>query len=129
MAKREKPADKKPVVREPSQSREDIAANRFLFSVAMAKRARQLKEGARPLITLTKDEEHPPILVALEEYRQHKLDIFIRDKSEPTEELIEEMSEFLEDDVPTAVEEAPEVKEVKPVKAKMPKPKSKSLVA
>jgi len=53
---------------------EKLIPNRFLLSVAVAKRARQLKEGYRPLIEIT--EENPnPILIALKEIELGKLDI------------------------------------------------------
>ncbi|NDD66761.1 DNA-directed RNA polymerase subunit omega [bacterium] len=69
---------------------EKLIPNRFLLSVAVAKRARQLKEGYRPLIEI--NEENPnPILVALKEIELGKLDI-AHDASHDTDnELLQRM--------------------------------------
>ncbi len=95
--------------------------NRFLLSVAVAKRARQLKEGARPLVEVADLENLLPIDVALEEIAQGKINVSLKDKVDEDQELIEEMSHFT--DVKAAEPEEAEAKKEKP------KSKSRSLAA
>ncbi|MDC0977697.1 DNA-directed RNA polymerase subunit omega [bacterium] len=56
--------------------------NRFIVSLAAAKRARQLKDGAIPLIE--ESDNNPDILVALSEIQQDKIRINL-DEPEITE--------------------------------------------
>lgn len=72
--------------------------NHFLLSVAISKRARQLKDGARPLIDINPEEMHP-ILTALEELKQGKLHISLLDEIEEDAEFLEEISQSLDDDI------------------------------
>ena len=99
--------------------------NRFLLAVAVAKRARQLKEGATPLVEL-KDGEMLPIMTALEELQQGNLEIIMQEHKEDEEELIEEINQYL---VTTEIEDEVVEEEEKPKKDTKSKSKSKSLAA
>ncbi len=58
----------------------DKVKNRFLLTVAAARRARQLKEGAKPLIDMAENE--PPVIVALDEILEDKIRIEIGDSQQ-----------------------------------------------
>jgi len=54
--------------------------NRFLLSLSSAKRARQIKEGARPLVE--RDENEYELVTALDEILEEKIDIEVADPLE-----------------------------------------------
>ncbi|MDK2896219.1 MAG: DNA-directed polymerase subunit omega [Candidatus Atribacteria bacterium] len=47
------------------------AGNRYILSLIIAKRTRQLNEGANPLVEL--EEKHKPLFVALQEFLEDKI--------------------------------------------------------
>ena len=71
--------------------------NPFLLSVAVAKRARQIKDGSRSLVD-SPDEVTTPILTALDEIDNDRLNITILDEIEEDAELLEEISQSLDED-------------------------------
>ena len=101
---------------------EDKMANRFLLSVAVAKRARQIKEGARALVA-SGPEYMNPVVTALEEIKQDKLNVVLVAQREEEEELMEEINQYVDLDVIEKSEEE------KPKKEAKTKSKSKSLAA
>jgi len=105
----------------------DKVPNRFMLSVAVAKRARQLKEGARPLIEVSDDEEPIPVLLALKEIEAGVLDVIIHEEFDEESSMIDKMDRFLEQE--SKKEEAEEEKVEKKVKESKAKPKAKSLGA
>jgi len=60
--------------------------NRFILSIAAAKRARQIKDGAVPLIE--KEEESPELIVALNEIMSNKIEVSDVDFEALTPEII-----------------------------------------
>ncbi len=99
--------------------------NRFLLSVAVSKRARQLKEGYKPLVEIT--EENPnPILTALKEIEQGKLSVVVKENHNADEEFIEKMEQDLELHVAEQETERDDKKSTKepkePKKSKSQKP-------
>ena len=72
--------------------------NRFLLSIAVAKRARQLKEGATPLIDLNYNPETPVITAILEFFAQ-KIDINVSERKENHSDILDEISDYLDSDM------------------------------
>jgi len=101
--------------------------NRFMLSVAVAKRARQLKEGARPLIEVPEGSEPVPILLALKEIEAGKVEVIVHEKQDEETAMIEKMDRFLEQE--SKKEEEAEEKIEKPSKESKAKTKAKSLGA
>ena len=100
--------------------------NRFLLSLAIAKRARQLNEGAKPLIEISETEPFHPILTALEEIYQNKISIQLENNRDENMELIEEVERYFEE-VPTpAIEQEESPKKAKKEKGEKDKHKSKT---
>jgi len=100
--------------------------NRFVLSLAIAKRARQIQEGAKPLVPIENEEEiKHPILIALRELKENKFDINLHEEKDEELEYIEEIDRYFEDTVPA---EKPE-DEHKNKKETKSKPKLKSLAA
>lgn len=99
--------------------------NRFLLAVAIAKRARQIKEGAKPMVEVA-DMDVLPVITAMQEIQADKLTVFLKEHKE--EDLFDDIQEYLEMDIDEPVAE--EVDEPKPVARKeSKKSKSKSLAA
>ena len=97
---------------------EKLIPNRFLLSVAVAKRARQLREGYRPLIEVT--EENPnPILIALKEIELGKLELNHSVQLDSDSELLQRMEMDLDYEVSQLEETLPDKK------SKESKPKTK----
>ena len=71
--------------------------NRFLIVSAAAKRARQIKEGSRPLIPVDMDDQLNYVAIALKEIEQGLIDITIKDNSTTEEDYISELDSTLED--------------------------------
>ena len=103
---------------------ENPFGNRFLLSVAVAKRARQLKEGGHPKVAVADNYEEIPLIIALEEIRKGKIRVVMRKERDLDEELIDEISDFLDEG---GLEDADAEPESKPKKEA--KSKSKSLSA
>ena len=61
------------------------AENRFILSIAAAKRARQLKDGAVPLVDR---KDNPDLIVALEEIMEDKIAIEIVNPESDTPDVI-----------------------------------------
>ena len=102
--------------------------NRFLLSVAVSKRARQLREGYRPLVEVT--EENPnPVLIALREIEQGKLNVIVKETHNAEEEYLERMEQDIELQVAEQDFEKDEKKPVKETKETKTKAKSRSLAA
>ena len=99
--------------------------NRFLLSIGVAKRARQIKEGAKPLVEHD-SESVVPVLLALEEISQNKLDIIAESPITEADSILEEISEVVAAE--TAEKPAEKVPEDKKPGSKG-KRKSKSLAA
>lgn len=98
--------------------------NKFLLSVAVAKRARQLKEGAKPLVDIEKDELLLPIIKALEEIEENKISVNLKERTDE-DDLLGEINDYVDVDFL----EEPETDEEKPKKEVKQKGKSKSLAA
>jgi len=101
--------------------------DRFLLILAVAKRARQLKDGTRPLIPVL-EEDAPPILVALDELYAGKISVSAKEKRKSNEDLLEAMEVGAFDEEDAAAEAEGKEKEKKP-KEKTTKAKSRSLSA
>lgn len=76
--------------------------NRFLLTVAAAKRARQILDGARPLIEANLS-NNLALDIALMEIQLGKIVVSIEDQSDE-ESIIDEISDYLDSDI---LEETP----------------------
>ena len=90
--------------------------NRFLLTVAASKRARQLDDGARPLIEASLAYNRS-LDIALMEIQLGKIIVSIEDVTEE-DSIIDEISDYLDADILDTTE---------PDTAKSPKDKKKSL--
>ena len=99
--------------------------NRFLLSIGVAKRARQIKEGAKPLVEHDA-ESVVPVILALEEIAENKLTIIAESPIPETDSVLEEISAVVD----AETKEKPEEKAPEDKKASAKgKKKSKSLAA
>lgn len=99
--------------------------NKFLLAAAVARRARQLKDGAKPLINISRD-EILPVITALQEIHQDKIQVVLQAHKGETQEMLEKMDEELETELnKDEVKAQAESDE----KAKENKKKSRSLAA
>ena len=102
--------------------------NRFLLSIAVSKRARQLKEGYRPLIEVT--EENPnPVIIALKEIELGLLNVVVKDRHNAEEEYLERMEQDLDLQVAEQDVDKDEKKSTKENKESKNRSKSRSLAA
>ncbi len=72
--------------------------NRFLLSVALSKRARQLQEGAKSLID-NNTESLPPVLTALYEMGLGKFNVVVKEKTDEDHEMVEEMEQLIDTEI------------------------------
>lgn len=100
--------------------------NRFLLTVAVAKRARQLAEGAKPLIEVG-DPRPSVVLIALKEIEMGLLDVFINKSAQNDTALLDELNQYL--DIDLAQNDDVDEVDDKPKKEVKAKGKSKSLAA
>jgi DNA-directed RNA polymerase subunit omega len=71
--------------------------NRFLLTVAAAKRARQIDDGARPLIDNVSLSNEKSLDIALMEIQLGKINVFI-DESSDNGSILDEISDYLDSD-------------------------------
>jgi DNA-directed RNA polymerase omega subunit len=104
--------------------------NRFVLCIGLFKRARQLKEGLKPMVKYDSEKPVLPVLTAMKELLEDKLDInFIKNDFEESE-LIDKMEQQLEEEIKNEKEELEKEKTVKKkTKEGRAKSKSKSLAA
>ena len=106
----------------------DRNPNRFLLSVAVAKRARQIKEGAKPYIEYYPELPYSSVQIALKEYELGYYDIDLRSNhTTEDEDLLNSLEKLMDADL--AIEEAEVQTDEKKAKESKVKPKSKSLSA
>ena len=84
-------------------------ANRFKLSVAIAKRARQIQDGAKALVG-NGDEEVAPVLIALQELAKEKFSVSVKETRDEHKEMLAEMESLIENDL---IEEEPVVEKEK----------------
>jgi len=99
--------------------------NRFLLSVAIAKRARQISEGERPLVEIIKDKPFNPIDIAMKEFSEGLIDISEKEEVDDELELIEKLDKSLDEQLEKEKEEEEEKKKPK----EKGKKKSKTLLS
>ena len=85
--------------------------NRFEVSIALSKRARQIKEGAVPLVDVPKNINNP-LTIALEEYNSGKL-IITRKNSSNNSNDEQSMEEFMNENDDLASQVVVETEEPK----------------
>ncbi len=73
--------------------------NRFLLAAASAKRARQLKDGAKPLVDYVPNEPMNHVAVALKEIYEDKIQISINEKNNEEESFLEELDIALDEEI------------------------------
>tara|TARA_Y100000814_G_scaffold118301_1_gene84673 strand:+ start:225 stop:611 length:387 start_codon:yes stop_codon:yes gene_type:complete len=98
--------------------------NRFLLSVAIAKRARQISEGEKPLVEVMKDKPLNPINIAMKEFNEGLITISEKDEVDDELELIEKLDKNLEERI-----EKQKKEEEKNKPKEKTKKKSKSLLS
>eukprot|EP01047_Picozoa_sp_COSAG01_P002052 COSAG01_NODE_52_length_31456_cov_125.226648_10_plen_105_part_00 len=76
-----------------------IVDNRFFLSIAVAKRATQLKEGIKPLIEYDPNRPYSYILIALKEIYEGKIKVNVQDKTDGEEESIAELDSYLDQQI------------------------------
>ena len=69
--------------------------NRFMLASAVSKRARQLKEGSKPMVDQEEDQVLMPVIAALEEFGDDKLKIVINEEVSDDQALIDEINQFI----------------------------------
>lgn len=85
--------------------------NRFLLTVAASKRARQLDDGARPLIDASLS-NNQSLDIALMEIQMGKIIVSIEDMSEE-DSILDEISDYLDSDIMSDVESSEPQKDAK----------------
>jgi len=98
--------------------------NRFLLSVAIAKRARQISEGEKPLVEVMNDKPLSPINIAMKEFNEGLITISEKDEVDDELELIEKLDKNLEERI-----EKQQKEEEKNRPKEKTKKKSKSLLS
>jgi len=76
-----------------------INPNRFVISIAAAKRAKQLKEGIRPLVEVDHSRPYSFILIALKEILEDKIEIEIEETEDGDNDKIDQMDRYLEEEL------------------------------
>ena len=103
--------------------------NRFLVAVAAAKRARQLKEGAKPLIPFDANRPMNFVAIALKEILEGKVTIEMREDHSEDMDYIRDLDKTLEEDLrETQAKELAEKDDTKKTVKDKPR-KNKSLAA
>ena len=98
--------------------------NRFLLSVAIAKRARQISEGERPLVEVLRDKPMNPINIAMKEFNEGLITITEKNEVDDELELIEKLDKNLEERI-----EKQKIEDEKNKPKEKTKKKSKSLLS
>lgn len=70
--------------------------NRFLLAVGVAKRAKQLKDGVKPMIEITDWEKPRFVETGIREFREEAVATLIRDDEQDNIEMLEEMDHLLD---------------------------------
>jgi DNA-directed RNA polymerase subunit omega len=104
-----------------------VIPNRFMLTVVVAKRARQIKDGMRPMVEFDHDNPPNPIDLALMEVAAGKISVDMDSHYDSEEEYIQEIESSLEIELEKQ-ESNPQVKD-QDEKKKEPRRKSKSLAA
>ncbi len=103
--------------------------NKFLLSTGVAKRARQLQEGSKPLITVKPDEPFLPINIALKEIDSGLIDLSLLAASTDDLEFLDKMDEILDAELVSESAEVEKQGKKKEIKDQKTKIKSKTLGA
>ena len=98
--------------------------NRFLLSVAIAKRARQISEGEKPLVEVLRDKPMNPINIAMKEFNEGLITITEKNEVDDELELIEKLDKNLEERI-----EKQKIEDEKNKPKEKTKKKSKSLLS
>ena len=96
--------------------------NRFLLSVAISKRARQLLDGEKPLVDHVPGKPFNAVSLAIKEFSEGKIDLSIKEDVDEELELLEKLDKGLEAKLEQEVSDAP----VEAKKDKKPKSKAAS---
>lgn len=75
--------------------------NRFLLAVAVSKRARQLLDGEKPLVSFNANEAFNPVSIAMKELAEGLIDIKEKENVDEERELIEKLEKNLDDKLNT----------------------------
>ena len=106
-----------------------LIPNRFVLSLAIAKRAKQLKDGIKPLVEYDPDQQLDYVGIAMKEILEKKVDPRFEEDSED-EEVIKEMDNLLDDELKKEDDSTKDgSKADKKKESKKSKSKSKSLAA
>ena len=70
--------------------------NKFILSIAVSKRARQIQEGAKPLIEITENDLMTPVKIALKEIAAGVVEINTEIEEDEDTELLDKMDVQLE---------------------------------
>jgi DNA-directed RNA polymerase omega subunit len=86
--------------------------NRFLLAVATGKRAKQLKDSARPLVEVQEADQTKYVETALRELMEDQVKILIKEPNMEESEMLQEFDELLNSEL-EVVDEEKEEKKVK----------------
>tara|TARA_B100000700_G_scaffold314920_1_gene402185 strand:+ start:203 stop:592 length:390 start_codon:yes stop_codon:yes gene_type:complete len=108
--------------------------NRFLLTVGVSKRAKQLKDGAKPLIEYDPEQPLDFVAIALKEINQGLVKVELEEtQSDKDAELFDSLEDYLDVDVKLEEKDIDakneDASDDKKNKDKKNKPKSKSLAA
>lgn len=91
----------------------DNIPNRFVLSLAIANRARQLKEGASPLVEV-KQNMSSPIQIAIKELEEKKVMAVLSEITKNDENIIDEIKNYLDTETIEILSESDKKDEFKP---------------
>ena len=73
--------------------------NRFLLAVAAGKRAKQLKEGARPLVEVPAETKSKNVEIAIKELMEDQVKIIIKEPNTQEQDMLDEFDNLLETEI------------------------------
>ena len=93
--------------------------NRFLLSVAISKRARQIMEGEKPLVDHIPGKPMNPVALAIKELEADLIDVSIKEEIDEELEMLEKLDKNLDAKLDAAKETTEEPKKAKKSKSKI----------
>ncbi len=87
--------------------------NRFLLSVAAGKRAKQLKEGAKPLVEISNENRSKNVEIAIKELMDDQVKIMIKEPNTEEQDMLDEFDNLLETELELDATEEREEKKAK----------------
>ncbi len=87
--------------------------NRFLLAVAAGKRAKQLKEGAKPLVSINDDNRAKNVEIAIKELMDDQVKIMIKEPNTEEQDMLDDFDTLLDAELELEATEEKEEKKTK----------------